>query len=49
VAVCMKTIVPEALSFSGAPACTYPDQSSGQTGQHQTPKKQPAGPKCCGL
>jgi len=45
----MKTIVPEALSSNGAPAGTYLDQSSGQTGQHRTPKKQPAGPKHCGL
>jgi hypothetical protein len=46
----MKSIVPEALSSSGAGAGTYPDQTSNLTGQNiPLKKKQPAVPKRCGL
>jgi hypothetical protein len=35
----MKSIVPEALSYSGAAAGTYPNQTSGHTGQQQASKE----------
>jgi hypothetical protein len=39
VGACMKTIVPEALLRSGAAAGTYPDRTSGHTGQYRAPKE----------